>query len=127
MRMHLWALGLLACGGPPPVNAPDSGLLDAGLDAGAAACEEPARACPEEPPYTGALCEDELVCTYDDADGTEARCEDGRWSVVATCPGCVPRSPSIASRPSWARSPARPCSSARRARAARSTTAKKPS
>lgn len=71
---------------------PDAGAgSDAGADSGAApvVCGEPDRECPPEVPYSGNPCEGELFCTYDDADESEARCVDGVWSSVATCPGCV--------------------------------------
>jgi hypothetical protein len=86
LRLAWMSFVLVACGGSP---AADAGSADAGADSGPVVCGEPDRECPPEVPYSGNPCEGELVCTYEDADESEARCVGGVWSAVATCPGCV--------------------------------------
>jgi hypothetical protein len=79
MRNFVIALLLFGC----------SPIASEGTDAGPdPSCDTIDRECPAVIPYGGNACEGALSCPYEDL--YLATCNEGVWSVEATCVGCVP-------------------------------------
>ncbi|MDQ3035954.1 MAG: hypothetical protein M3Y87_26355 [Myxococcota bacterium] len=80
MGLALASIGLLACGGDPPVEPePDP------------SCSVADVSCPSEAPFAGAPCEGELRCPYSTTTGEGTfTCVGGRWDGSILCAGCAP-------------------------------------